>query len=337
MYTSFFKLERDPFEVSPDPYFLYPTAHHNEALAGLSYGIRARKGFMVLTGEVGTGKTLILRCLLDLLAKESVSHAYVFNSLLSSREFLAYVAEDLGVARANASKSDLLLKLNWHLMDRYRQGLTTALVVDEAQNLTRAVLEEIRLLTNLETPDGKLLQIVLVGQPEVDAKLDSYAMRQLKQRIALRFRLEPLSESQTQEYIRRRLELAGNDDTEVFWTSAVEKIFKYSRGIPRLVNVLCDNALLNAYALDRRFVTAETIDEVASDLRLTNGNGNHPGVRFRVRVRPRRRAKRARRKPAEEAVTTVSQSSAVSAPNRTVPGSAEPNVSLSEETREPNL
>ncbi len=308
MYQTFFQLHRDPFEISPDPYFLYPTPHHNEALAGLSYGIRARKGFMVLTGEVGTGKTLVLRCLLDLLSKENVTCAYVFNTLLSSRQFLDYVAEDLGVSPRQNSKSELLLRLNWHLMERYRQGQTTALVIDEAQNLSKTVLEEVRLLTNLETPEGRLLQIVLVGQPEVDATLDSYGMRQLKQRIALRFRLDSLSESQTQDYIRRRLELAGNPGAEIFWLSALQKIYEYSHGIPRLVNILCDNALIQAYALDQRYVTASLVDEVARDLRLANGNGRGARRAVSAKARPRRKRRRKTQKRKDEPQSSLRES-----------------------------
>ncbi len=268
MYKSFFKFAREPFEISPDPYFLYLTAQHNEALAGIYYGISARKGFMVLTGEVGAGKTLVVRCVLDLLDKRKVLYAYVFNSRLSSRQFLEYLAEDLGVSYRRSSKSDLLLQLSSHLMNRYRQGLTTALLVDEAQHLSTEVLEEIRLLSNLETPQGKLLQIVLVGQAELDTKLESHALRQLKQRVALRFHLQPLSELQTRGYVERRLKMAGENSNGIFSLPALQRVFRYSSGIPRVVNILCDNALTYAYALGQAHVTPSMIDEVASDLRL---------------------------------------------------------------------
>jgi len=277
MYNSFYKLARSPFEMSPDPYFLYPTPRHHEALAGLYYGIMARKGFMVLTGEVGTGKTLIVRCLLDLLDKRRVGYAYVFNTLLSSREFLRYVADDLGVSHQSLSKSDLLLQLNRHLIGRYRQGLITLLVVDEAQNLAVEVLEEIRLLTNLETPHGKLLQIMLVGQPELDLKLDSHELRQLKQRVALRFHLQPLTLEETRAYIQRRLKLAGGS-AELFAPPVLDGVFRYSRGIPRLVNILCDNALLSAFSLGATQVLPDLVDEVACDLQLRNPDGNHPAL-----------------------------------------------------------
>jgi general secretion pathway protein A len=280
MYESFFKLARKPFEVSPDPYFLYPTAQHKEALAGLYYGIKARKGFMVLTGEVGTGKSLVVRCLQDLLDTQRVAYAYVFNTRLSSRQFIEYVAEDLGVPEGPSSKSDLLIRLSRHLIERHRQGLATVLVVDEAQHLRLLVLEEIRLLTNLETSQGKLLQIVLVGQPELDAKVEDPALRQLKQRIALRFQLRVLSERESSGYVQCRLKLAGDKSGDIFTPAALERVHFYSGGVPRLINILCDNAMLSAFAAGQSQVTPELIDEAASDLRLkgVNGNGAEPGT-----------------------------------------------------------
>ena len=278
MYKNFFKLARNPFEISPDPHFLYPTPWHNEALAGLYYGIKARKGFLVLSGEVGTGKSLIVRCLLDLLDRNGVAYAYVFNSLLSSQEFLHYVAGDLGVNYQADSKSNLLMQLSLHLMGRTRQGLCTVLVVDEAQLLSTAVLEEIRLLTNLETRHGKLLQIILVGQPELDVKLESYELRQLKQRIALRFQLRPLSEQQTQSYIERRLRLAGSNIPGIFSPQASHHVFAYSRGFPRLINIICDNAMISAYAQGQLRVTPKIVDEVAADIHLDWSPRNHTGI-----------------------------------------------------------
>jgi type II secretory pathway predicted ATPase ExeA len=280
MYNSFFKLARSPFEMSPDPFFLYPTPKHHEALAGLYYGIKARKGFMILTGEVGTGKTLVVRCLLDLLDKKRVGYAYVFNTLLSGREFLEYLADDLGIEHPSPSKSHLLIQLHRHLIGRYGQGLITLLIVDEAQHLTVDVLEEIRLLTNLETPKGKLLQIMLTGQPELDAKLESHELRQLKQRVALRFRLEPLSGDETRAYVERRLKLAGGS-RELFAPSALERVFVYSRGIPRLINTLCDNTLISAFSLGVSQVLPEFVDEAALDLHLTRDGGSKAGDNHR--------------------------------------------------------
>jgi len=286
MYKKFYHLTRNPFEISPDPYFLYPSARHNEALASLYYGVRRHKGFVVMTGEVGTGKTLLVRCLLEVLSHNQVAFAYVFNTRLSVRQFLQYIMGDFGLRTATDSKSEILLELNNFLIERYRRGLATVLVVDEAQHLRRDLLEEIRLLTNLETTQQKLLQIILVGQPELDQKLDSSDLRQLKQRIALRCRLEPLTEAETEGYIRRRLELAGAGlrAESVFPATTVSAVYRHSGGIPRLINSLCENALISAYARQAASVTSEIVDEVAGDLRLNcdsppafvGGNGgNH--------------------------------------------------------------
>ena len=209
MYKAFYNLKRNPFEITPDPFFLFPTRRHNEALAALYYGVRRHKGFVVMTGEVGTGKTLLVRCLLQLLNQSDVAYAYVFNSRLSPVEFLQYIAGDFGLNVAGKNKSELLLVLSNYVISRHQKKLTTVLVVDEAHHVSTEVLEEIRLLTNLETTNEKLLQILLVGQPELDEKLDSIELRQLKQRIALRSQLQPLNLEETTGYIQRRLQLAG--------------------------------------------------------------------------------------------------------------------------------
>ncbi len=273
MYASFFKLQRSPFEISPDPQFFFRTDAHNEALAGLYYGICGHKGFMVMTGEVGTGKTLVVRCLLQLLDQKQLNYAYMFCTRLSSGEFLQEVASDLGIAEPPRSKSQLLRQLQAYLLRRGEKGLYTALIIDEAQHLETDVLEEIRLLTNLETSRGKLLQIVLVGQPELDATLESYNLRQLKQRIAMRFQLRPLSEVQTQCYIWDRLRQAGSHDP-IFSLLAIHSVHVHSGGIPRLINILCDNALISAFAAGTTEVTDVMVDGVAADLCLTERN--HP-------------------------------------------------------------
>jgi general secretion pathway protein A len=271
MYKSFFNLKRNPFEITPDPSFLFPTRRHNEALAALYYGVRRHKGFVVMTGEVGTGKTLLVRCLLQLLNRKDVAYAYVFNSRLSPVEFLQYIAGDLGLNVAGKNKSELLLELSNYLITRYQQKLTTVLVVDEAHHLEVEVLEEIRLLTNLETAERKLLQILLVGQPELDLKLDSVELRQLKQRIALRSQLEPLSLEETTGYIQRRLQLAGAtaQSSTLFPPETMARVFRHSSGIPRLINTVCENALITAFARQSQVVTPDIIDEVASDFRLS--------------------------------------------------------------------
>jgi general secretion pathway protein A len=269
MYKSFYKLKRNPFEITPDPLFLFPTIRHNEALASLYYGVTARRGFVVLTGEVGTGKTLILRSLLELLQRRAVAFALIFNPSLSPLEFMRYIARDLGLPVADKGKDELIHGLNAFLLGRHEKGLTSLLVVDEAHHLSAEILEEVRLLTNLETSQQKLLQIVLAGQPELDQKLDSHELRQLKQRIALRCHLDALNADETGAYIRRRLEISGAPAAgEIFPKPTIEAVFRHSRGIPRLVNTICENALLSGYAKNQATINPEIVDGVAQDLRL---------------------------------------------------------------------
>ena len=269
MYKSFYKLQRNPFEITPDPSFLFPTTRHNEALATLYYGVTAHRGFVVLTGEVGTGKTLILRSLLGLLQRRDMAFALIFNPALSPVEFMRYIALDFGLPVAGKAKDELIHVLNGFLVQRHQKGLTTTLVVDEAHHLSAEVLEEIRLLTNLETSRQKLLQIVLAGQPELDRKLDSHELRQLKQRIALRCHLDPLTPNETREYVNRRLQIAEAPVTsEIFSEPALEAVYRHSRGIPRLINTVCENALLAGYAQNAAVITPEIVDGVARDLRL---------------------------------------------------------------------
>jgi general secretion pathway protein A len=274
MYKRFYNLQRNPFDITPDPSFLFPTKKHNEALAALYYGVKRRKGFVVLTGEVGTGKTVLVRCLLNILNRANVAFAYVFNPLLGPTEFLQYVAGDLRLAATGKNKSELLLELSGYAIGRHRKGLTTVLVVDEAHHLSTEVLEEIRLLTNLETGEAKLLQILLVGQPELDEKLDSVDLRQLKQRIALRSHLGAMDLEETCGYVYRRLQIAGcNNPAEIFPMEAIVELHRQSRGYPRLINTLCENALIHGYAQQVRTITPEVIEEIARDFRL---NVMHP-------------------------------------------------------------
>jgi len=270
MYKAFYSLQRNPFEITPDPSFLFATRRHNEALAALYYGVRRHKGFVVLTGEVGTGKTLLLRCLLQSFKQsDDVKYAYVFNGRLTPLEFLQYVAGDLGLPSAGKNKSELLLQLASYVVSRGEKKLTTVLVVDEAHHLSSDILEEIRLLTNLETADEKLLQILLVGQPELDEKLDSVELRQLKQRIALRSHLAALDLNETRGYIYRRLELAGCPaPAQLFPPETVAAIHRHSRGTPRLINTICENALVIGYARQQTKLTPDIIDSIAADFRL---------------------------------------------------------------------
>ena len=226
----------------------------------------------MLTGEVGTGKTLLLRCLLQLFKQsKDVAYAYVFNSRLEPTEFLQYVLSDLGLATRGKNKSELLLELGQFLISRSSKKQTTVLIVDEAHHLSADILEEVRLLTNLETTDDKLLQILLVGQPELDQKLDSIGLRQLKQRIALRAHLDPLDAEETRGYIERRLQIAGADAHAgggLFPAPTVAAVHRHSRGFPRLINTICENALVTAYAKQQRVVTPEMIHAIADDFRL---------------------------------------------------------------------
>jgi general secretion pathway protein A len=282
MYKRFFQLTRNPFDLVPDPTCFVSTKRHNEALAALYYGVRWHKGFIVVTGEVGTGKTLLLRCLLRLL-KESkdVAYAYLFNSRLDPTDFLQYIVSDFGLTNAPKSKSGLLLEFGQFLVSRGAKGLTTVLIIDEAHQLSDETLEEVRLLSNLETTDDKLLQIVLVGQPELDEKLDSVGLRQLKQRIALRAHLGSLDAKETKEYIERRLQIAGGGErsTPIFPPEAIAAIFRTSRGIPRLINSISENSLIAAYARQSSTVTPDIIEDVAREFRLESFPANGEKVR----------------------------------------------------------
>src|ERR1700733_2544127 len=271
MYKKFYGLARNPFEVSPDPYFFCPTSRHTEALANLAYGVLRRKGFVVLTGEGGTGKTLLVRCLLEALTRNKVAFAYMYNPMITVPEFFIHVINEFGLVPSQVrNKSEALARLNNFLLERSRHDLTTALVVDEAQLLSWELLEEIRLLTNLETTKHKLLQIVLVGQPELDQKLDSKQLRQLKQRIGMRCTLRPLETKELQNYINRRLLLAGADShaAAIFPDETVALIQEISRGLPRLVNTLCENSLLLGFGHNLHQITPEIVQEVAHDLCL---------------------------------------------------------------------
>ena len=271
MYKAFFNLAKNPFDLTPDPAFLFSTKRHNEALAALYYGVRRHKGFVVVTGEVGTGKTLVLRCLLQLLRQSTdVAYAYLFNSLLSPAEFVQYILADFGLPSSGKNKGEMLFELSQFLIARGAKKLTTVLIVDEAHHLSAEILEEIRLLTNIETANDKLLQIVLVGQPELDDKLDSVGLRQLKQRIALRAGLDALNLSETKGYIERRLQVAGNDSQAamLFPPQAIEMVYRKSRGFPRLINTICENALITAYARQIKNVTPGIVQSVAEELRL---------------------------------------------------------------------
>ena len=268
MYKNFFGLKENPFNVNPDPRFLYLTKQIEEALTGLMYGIQTRKGFITLTGEVGTGKTTLVNRLLDWLHHRNARTAFLFNSRMNSNQLFDFILAEFDIPCDSKSKSQQLLKLNHWLLDRYRAGETVVLVIDEAQNLTYPVLEEIRLLTNLETSTEKLLQIVLSGQPELEEKLKLPQLRQLRQRIMLRCRTAPLSQEQTQEYITERLRIAGASGAPIFGPKAIETIHVYSLGIPRVINLLCEHSLVNAFVEQQRPIEPKIVEEVAHEFQL---------------------------------------------------------------------
>jgi type II secretory pathway predicted ATPase ExeA len=273
MYKKFFGLKENPFNVNPDPRFLFQTSEIQEALACLTYGVERRRGFVLLTGEVGTGKTTLLNKLLEGLREARVATAFIFNPRLSANQFLHFMLGDFGISCESHMKSQILLVLNQWLLERYRAGETAVLIVDEAQNLSLEVLEEIRLLTNLETATEKLLQIVLSGQPELETLINQTALRQLRQRITLRCRMVPLSLEETQGYISERLRIAGAEGEPVFNSDAIEVVFRYSRGIPRVINLLCDHSLITAYAEAQKPVLAGTVEAVAREFELDDQQG----------------------------------------------------------------
>ena len=268
MYENHFGFAELPFSVSPDPRFFYSNPVYREALVTLHYGIEARKGFVIITGEAGTGKTTLLRMLMHNL-DSAIHTAFVFNPRLTFTALLRFILSDLGVTSSAKDRLTLTEQLNNHLIEQLKKGQTVALLVDEAQALSDELLEELRLLSNLETDQAKLIQIVLMGQPELESKLDQPELRQLKQRVTLRCRLLPLTEHEVGLYIASRVKTAGYEGKELFVPEAVQKIVHYSNGIPRLVNVVCDNALVIASAASKNQVSAEMIDEVAHDLKLT--------------------------------------------------------------------
>lgn len=268
MYKSFYGLKENPFNVNPDPRFLFLTKQIEEALTGLMYGIQTRKGFITLTGEVGTGKTTLINRLLDWLHHRNARTAFLFNSRMNSNQLLDFILAEFDIPCDSKSKSQQLMKLNHWLLDRYRMGETVVLIIDEAQNLTHPVLEEIRLLTNLETSTEKLLQIVLSGQPELEEKLKLPQLRQLRQRIMLRCKTAALTKEQTLEYIAERLRIAGAEGSPIFSPAAIDAVHIYSLGIPRVVNLLCEHSLVNGFVDQQRPIQAQVVEEVAREFQL---------------------------------------------------------------------
>jgi general secretion pathway protein A len=260
MYLQFYGLREAPFNPTPDPKFLFQSTRHREALAQLMYGVRERKGFVVLTGEIGTGKTTLLRTLLARLDRDT-HVAYVHNTALGIEGLLEYMLHDWAVKSTATTHTQRLLELNEFLLDQHQRGLSPVLIIDEAQNLSIPTLEAVRQLSNFETANQKLMQILLVGQPELRTKLNSTELRQLKQRIGLRYHIGPLAPEETRLYIRHRLRIAGAANTGIFADAAIQRITEYSEGIPRVINIVCDHCLLSGFADDKRRIDAGVVEE----------------------------------------------------------------------------
>lgn len=278
MYQKYFHLEESPFSTGPDPKYLYLTDSIREALSVLAYGINSRKGFLLLTGDVGTGKTTILNALMDWLHAQEASTAFVYNPHLSPDDFVDLVWSDFGMERGNDSKSQCMQRFNRWLLERYRAHHPVVLFIDEGQQLPERVLEELRLLTNLETPRHKLLQIVLSGQPELNALIDRPSLRQLRQRIALRCETAPLTQAQTAEYIEWRMHIAGNGEARPFSPEASRAIHEVSGGIPRIINLLCEHLLIGAYTDGHKSIDAAMVEGTSREIHLVrrvSAESNH--------------------------------------------------------------
>lgn len=254
MYRKFYNIKEKPFNVTSDPSFLFLSGKHKDALSHLTYGIEERKGFLEITGGIGTGKTTICRALLNKL-NENTKTAFVLNPDLSQLQLLQVIIEDFGLSIEKKSKMEIFKQLNKFLLDQFSLGNNVVLIIDEAQNLKPSVLEQIRLLSNIETEKEKLIQIVLVGQPELHKRLDAPELKQLKQRIAVRYHILPLDREEVKEYINHRLAVAGSVGDIIFDEKAIDMIYGYSGGVPRLINIICDKALLLGFVLETRTIT----------------------------------------------------------------------------------
>jgi type II secretory pathway predicted ATPase ExeA len=280
MYLSFYQLKKEPFHITPDPEFLYLSPSHKQALGSVIYGIEQRKGFIAITGEVGVGKTTILRSYLDRAEREQLKIIYVFNCNVSFGGLVKTIHRELGPTTSAATNVyEMVDQLHSILIEEYRQGRNVALIIDEAQNMPIATLENLRMLSNLETSKDKLIQILLVGQPEFDRKLELHELRQLKQRIAIRCKILPLTRGESIDYIRHRLAKASRKKkTKLFSRGALSLIVKHSRGIPRMLNVLCDNSLITGFGYDQKVITPKIVKEVIADFA---GRSLGPWKRFK--------------------------------------------------------
>jgi len=267
MYESYYGFTDKPFNMTPDSKFFYASAKHEEALNCLLLAIAERNGFVVITGEIGSGKTTVCRTLLNKL-DPLTKVALVLNTHLGKKELITTILEDLEIEYRSTSKTHLLSALNKYLLEQVSKDINVVLIIDEAQNLTPSVIEEIRMLSNLETEKEKLLQIVLIGQPELRKKLSLPKLEQFKQRIVFQYHLEPLSYEETVGYIKHRLKIAGNGKTDIFTQEAIDKIYTYSKGIPRLINLACHNALITGLVRESRIITSNIARETVVNLIL---------------------------------------------------------------------
>ncbi len=267
MYLGFFGLRTEPFHITPDPDFLYLSPSHKEAYAAVVYGVAKRKGFVTLTGEVGTGKTTVLRAYLKKLDREVIRPIYLFNPDLSFQDLMRVLLHEMGMDPKGRSEPWMLQWFHWMLIQEYREGHNVVLLIDEAQNMPVETLERLRMLTNIETTKEKLLQIVLVGQPELEDKLNLHSLRQLKQRVAVGARINALSPAESGAYIRHRIERAMGSLDMVFEPAAVKAITAYAKGNPRVINIVCDNALIAGFGSQQRPITAKIVKQVIADIR----------------------------------------------------------------------
>lgn len=266
MYTTYFGFKEKPFTLTPNPRFIFLSKNHKEAFAHLLYGINNRYGFIALTGEVGTGKTTVLRTLLGQLQDDAYRMALIFSPSLTSVELLRTINSEFGLPAVSELSNELLAELNGFLLEETASGRTVVLVIDEAQTLQPEVLEQVRQISNLETESDKLIQIILAGQPELDVLLSRPDLRQLNQRIAVRYKLGPMSREETRSYIRQRMEVAGETGGVVFTWYALTLIHLFARGIPRMINILCDRSLLTAYGDERRLISASIVVRAMKEL-----------------------------------------------------------------------
>ena len=266
MYCDFFGFTEKPFTITPNPHFIFLSSIHREAYARLLYGVDSHAGFIALTGEVGTGKTTLLRTLLTQLDQEKYKSALIFNSCVSAEQLLASICREFGVEAGEQTRFGYLDALNLFLLEQNSAGRTVLLVIDEAQNLDPEVLEQVRMISNLETERDKLIQIILAGQPELNAVLKRHDLRQLNQRITVRCRLAPMKVDDVSQYIHHRVKVAGSRIPGIFSPAAIRKIYRFSRGIPRLINVACEQALVLAWTREMRTVSPSMATEIIQEL-----------------------------------------------------------------------